>query len=445
MSNNNSSNYINSARRRFGVGLPIAKNTPKQYATRQKQYMASRSELFENSRAYLASDYFNAEVQGLNPEDFYSWVNTNIRLSDIAKTATATETKKLDDYKEILLPEYHIDYFPIGAKVITAGNTWLCVNPSNISSANATAVVARCNASYNSYDDFGNVITEPIVVEKYSMLGNDNVTPSNLVLMDGYFNITCQINATTRRLHQNSRIMLGNNVYHITGITDFIQEFSGDRNSCHIMKFTVRLEEVTQNDDNVKDFIANGLQYSFEAKIDGANKLNVGQTTQLEAQFVAQNAGEDIILSEEPTWEWYSSDENIAIVDEYGSVTAKSDGNAVLRAVLAQNTAISAELELVVENLLITPYVAFIGLIPASISQYGTIDISAAYYENGAETDNELTWKFSGADYRDYGYVIGESGKEISLACFGASETPLAITAEYGEYTATISIELEGY
>ena len=442
---NKSENYINASKKFFGMGKPVGTNTPTQYASRQKQYMAKRSIVFDNQRAYLSSDYFNAEVQGLNPDDFYSWVNTNIRLSDVSKTSSATATKKTDDYKEVLLPEYHIDYFPIGAKIITAGNTWICINPSNISSVKTTALVARCNASYNSFDDFGNVVTEPIVVEKYSMLGNDNEKPNNLVLMDGYFNITCQLNDNTRRLHQNSRIMLGTNVYHITGMTDFIQEFTGDRNSCHLLTFTVRLEEVTDADDVTKNFIANGNNYSFSASISGISELNVGQTAQMTAHFKATYAEDLLPSSQEATWTWSSSDENVVTVDEDGVVTAKSVGNATIQAVMEQNTAISSQIELAVKQVNIAPYVAFNGAIPSKLTQYGTIDITAAYYENGVETDNELTWKFGGANFMDYGYVIGENGKEISLACFNASKEPLIITVEYGEYSAKISIELEGY
>ena len=62
----------------------------------------------------------------------------------------------------------------------------------------ATSVVARCNATYNSYDYYGNIIVEPIVVEKYTMSNNDNDNSINLVLMDGYFNITCQLNENTK-------------------------------------------------------------------------------------------------------------------------------------------------------------------------------------------------------------------------------------------------------
>ena len=77
----------------------IRTNAPSQYAGRQKQYLAERSALFDAERAYLSSDYVNADVQGLTA-DFYEWTNTNIRMSDIIRPS-ASLTRKNDDVKQI--------------------------------------------------------------------------------------------------------------------------------------------------------------------------------------------------------------------------------------------------------------------------------------------------------------------------------------------------------
>ena len=166
-----SQKYVKDAIAFIGRGVSVPQNTPEEYASRQRQYMAGRSRAFDSHRAYLASDYFNADVQGLNPDDFYRWNNTNIRLSDVSSSDSSSFSgRKTDDFKIVLFPEKHIDYFPVGAKIKTAGSVWICINPSNVSSVKPTAIVARCNSSYNSFDYYGNIITEPIIVEKYAML-----------------------------------------------------------------------------------------------------------------------------------------------------------------------------------------------------------------------------------------------------------------------------------
>lgn len=447
MGKNKSEKLINGVIGASGsIPLPPT-NTPTQYGSRQKQYMADRTARFDANRAYLASDYVSAEVQGINPENFYEWVETNIRLADIA-TLTASATKKTDDFKEILLPELQIDYFPIGAKVNTMGSVWICVNPSNLSSAKANAVVARCNSSYNSYDHYGNVVTEPIVVEKYSMLGNDNESPINMVLMDGYFNITCQLNETTSVLRQNSRFILGNKPYHITGLTDFIQEFSGDRDSCHLLNFTARVEEPTEADDITVNFIANGKNYNYGAEMSGLDRL-IGGTDMQTAQFTpifTLNGDEIKATDEYPlTWVWQSSNPFVASVDENGLVTGKTTGSCTITATLQENPNIVASKAVSVYFSGTTHKVIFTGLIQSEIEQYDSATYTARYYDNSVETANALAWTFSGANAECYSASVADDGLSVEIMCLQSSNTPLTITASYGDDKASVNVVLEGF
>ena len=407
--------------------------------------MANRTKGFNQQRSYLSSDYVNADVQGLT-NDFYEWINTNIRLSDVT-SLSATSTKKTDDYKLILFPDLQIDYFPIGAKIQTMGNTWIAINPANMSSVDAKCIIARCNASYNSYDYYGNIIAEPIIVEKNVMLGNDNETPNNLVLMDGYFNITCQLNENTSRLKENSRIILGDKPYHITGLTDFIQEFSKNRNSCHLLTFTARVEEPQINDDLKNTFIADGKLYGFQINIEGNNELNVGETSQLIPYFIKRydsDITEVMSTDDYPlTYIWTSSDTNIATVGETGNVFANTTGDVKITAKLKQNPNIYSDFELFINEVKTQPYVAFLGVIPSAISQYEKKIISAAYYENGMETKNTIEWEFSGADKDTYNIVIDKN--DITIECLSASDVPLRIKAYYDNYYTITDIILEGY
>lgn len=443
MAFNDSEKYIKSVSMFNGGGVRMS-NVPKQYEDRKRQYMAERNAMFDSQRSYLATDYMNADVQGV-AEDFYEWVNTNIRLADISSGAV-NATKRTDDFKQVLFPELGIDYFPIGAKIKTMGNTWLCINPSNISTAKTTAVVARCNASYNSYDYYGNVITEPIFVQTPSMQGNDNEHKQNIVLMDGSFNITCQLNGNTEQLKENSRIILGKKPYHITGLVDFIQEFSGDRESCHLLTFTARVEEHTEKDDITKNFIANGKEYDFDCVLQSTSNLSVGESVPFIAHFVKNG---EIVESTDKypiTWKWESSDESVAVVDKNGNVNAVSIGDTKITAKMVQNTNISVSVELAVkENKEIENRVVFTGIIPECLSQYDSIVIPAAYFSNGKETNEALEWCFDGADEKDYSVEISKDGKSVEITCISPSEECLEITASYGDKYAIAIIELVGY
>lgn len=445
MAQNQSEKFINGAILQSG-GIPnVQTNMPLQYKDREKQYMAKRSRQFVSERAKYASDYVKAEVQGIAKDDFYRYFKTYVRLSDMHTSPTVTQ--QTDDTKNVLFDEPKIDYFPLGAKLKTMGSTWICTNPSNLSSALTNAVIRRCNVSYNLYDYYGNVLTEPIILEKVTMMGNDNGTPQNLVMMDGYFNVICQHNENTKQLGLNQRIILGSKAYHITGFNDFYQEFSGDYDSTHILYYTVRIEEPNQNDD-VPNHIANGLLYGFTAKIMGnTGEIKVGDTVDLTAVFLKRNG--DKVQEVQPTdeypitWNWTSSNPEIATVSENGQVTAISSGVAQITATLAQNTAVTATVELVVKQAITEPYIAFDGVIPQSIEQYDSTTLSATYYENGIATDKPIMWTFGGANERSYTATV--KGNSVEIYCVLADDEPLIVTASCGGKSVETQIQLLGY
>lgn len=444
---NQSEKYLQNVIKQSGgtVGGTFPRNTPIQYANRQHQYYARRTTQFIKARAYLSSDFVQADVQGLIQDDFYKYLSTYIRLSDLVSqsaTSTNTSAKNVDDIKIILFQEPSIDYFPVGAKVQTMGSTWICVNPSNISSVHGTATVQRCNAAYSLYDYYGNIVTEPIIVEKLVMSSNDISNPQNLVLMEGYFNVICQLNKYTRELGQNQRIILGSKAYYITGFTDFIQEFTGDYDSVHLLRFTIRIEEPTVADDLI-NHIANGNNYTFEASITGPTEVRQGAAITLSSHFI-KNGQEVLSTQDYPlTWRWASSNTEVATVDENGTVTAISEGTARITVMLEQSESITAMSDIVVTEAVLEPYVAFIGVIPTSINQYTSAQITAAYFENGVATNEPVAWSFSGAS--ESSYYTAADGNTLTINCLRADRTPLVVTASYGKNSVSTSVTLEGY
>nr|DAU13398.1 MAG TPA: head closure knob [Caudoviricetes sp.] len=423
-------------------GSKVVQNTPEQYNSRQKQYLADRTSRYIAERSYLASDYVQADIQGLLPY-FYDYTTLNIRLADIL-SPNANATKKVDDYKQVLIPDRAVDYLPIGAKINTMGSTWIVINPSNISSVSANAVIARCNATYNSYDYYGNIIVEPIVVEKYTMSNNDNDNSINLVLMDGYFNITCQLNENTKNLGINKRIILGDKPYHITGFTDFIQEFTGNRNNIHIMSFTARIDEPTESDDLTMG-IAGGKEYVVGAELNGQTDLIAGQATILTADFLINGKKVESTTEHPLTWEYKSSNESIAKVSSDGRVNTYRQGTAKITAQLVQNPLVVASIDLLITEAVNAPYIAFDGLIHDYVSQYSKETFSATYFENNLATNYPLKWSFSGATKRDYIATVSEDGRSVTIECLSASEKPLKITATYNGVKASIKVNLVGY
>lgn len=420
-------------------------NTPAQYENRQYQYLAKQTTQFIKARAKYSSDFVQANVQGLNNSDFYEYASTFIRFSDVVSQTAITinsSAKNVDDIKLILFAEPSIDYFPVGAKIQTMGNTWICTNPSNISSVHGTALIQRCNASYNSYDYYGNIVTEPIIIEKLLPASNNNKISDNLVLMEGYFNVICQLNSNTTQLGQNQRIILGSKAYHITGFTDFIQEFSGNYDSIHLLRFTIRIEEPTVDDDLI-NHIANGKNNSFNVVINGPTELQEGETAQFSAFFIKNNQNVQATTDYPLTWLWQSSNPAIATVDNNGNVNAISEGTVQISATLQQGTGLTQMIQTTVKKANLSPFVNFIGVIPESISQYSNATLTAGYYENGTLTANQVVWSFSGAAPESYYTEINNN--TATIYCVKSSETPLVVSVSFADYTMAVAIDLEAY
>lgn len=436
---NDSEKYIQGAILQSSGTLQPQSNIPLQYANRQNQHLAIRTQQFTSARAMYSSDFVEAQVQGVL-KDFYEYITTNIRMSDVRSNSSTTT--QIDDYKTVLFEDREIEYFPIGAKVITMGNVWICANPSNISGAQVTAIIRRCNASFNYYDYYGNIKSEPLIIDKTAMQSNDNIAPSEQILLSGYFNAMCQLNEVTKReLGTDKRIILGSKAYKITGFTDFIQEFTGDYDSAHILNFSLRIQEPDDNDD-LKNRIAGGKTKLFNAEIIGESIIRQSGTTKLSAVFIKNN--EQVIPTEEYpiTWIWESSDNNIATVDESGLVTGKGIGIAHITAKLAQNDKLSATVDIFVNASKTGAYVAFTSVIPPAVEQYESITVSAAYFENMQQTDEAITWSFTGANRKSYAIAI--NGNELTIYCIKADNEPLTVTAECKGQSISFDLILEG-
>ena len=435
--------YIEAALGAAKPSINFLSNAPPQYKDRRKQYLSKSTKAFVQNRAKYSSDFVGAYVQGLDPADFFAYTPVKIRFSDCS-AISAISKNKADDYKEILFENGNIDYIPAGAKIKTMGSTWIVLNPQNISSAICTAIVVRCNTSFNSYDPYGNIVTEPIFVSNEAMTGNTNVPAINLMLMRGYFNVICQLNENTKRLNQDQRFILGTKAYNITGFQDFVEEFTGNRDSVHLLNFFCHIEEPTELDDISENYIANGKSYSFTAKLTGRNKMLLnGQSGKETVHPIFVSNGEESDLS--VTWKYESSDEKILEVDAEGNVYARSAGKAKIKATMQENNSISAKLEIEVEEGDLYSVTEFVGYCKPKLRQNESAVYKASNFTNGLESENPVYYQFEGADPLFYSYV--QNGKELTVTCLGYSEDPLLISAySNGVSTKTpISIRLSGY
>lgn len=417
-------------------------NRPAQYNDRRNPYFGDSTARFVQAYGKYASDYTACRVQGLDsdPNNFYEWSEQLVRFADARKKGNAID-RPIDNYKEVLFVNRRIEYVPEGAKLETMGSTWLVTNPANISSAVGGGIIRRCNATWNHLDWYGNVLKEPMVVENVKLNANANDFQETMLIMQGYFNITIQRNGETENLDVNSRLILGRMAYQITGYADVAQEFTGDDESCRLLRFTARMTEPDREKDDLMRRVANAYPFTWEVNVSGRAAMSTGEKAKFTAASLRNGEAADGDAEHPTRYLWYSSDESVCRVDPTGNVTAVGEGACTITAVLVQNE---------------EHYGTYTVTVAESVSgvhwqtdpverleAYGKTVLTAIYTENGAETGDAVEWTFTGA--AEDSYTAEVDGSTATVYCWGGSVNPLTVTAACKGKSVSTDITLEGW
>ena len=135
---------------------------PAQYKDKQFEYFSNATHLFREKYLEYASDFFEAEIQ--NWDRGGVWETIYIRMADVVRPSAAIQ-RHFDTYKMVIPRDPSVNYLQPGTKLRAMGNYWLVVNPINISGGEGSGIVQRCNAVWNYLDWYGNIVSEPIIVE----------------------------------------------------------------------------------------------------------------------------------------------------------------------------------------------------------------------------------------------------------------------------------------
>lgn len=388
-----------------------------------KQYMDAPARRILEKMAPYSTDFFGAEAQGLDPEDFWKTDWYEIRAADVFPSASISESSRHSDWKTITFRRRDIDYIPAGAKVWFWKSCWLAYNPNNIGGAYAAAVIRRCNQNWKRYDYYGNILIEPFVVERPSTRSNTNEYNAYQGLPDHYSNCVMQANPETLSLKENGRIVMGRAVYAVRGLSDYILDFSTEEDSVRLLYFSLYFQQPTERDD-MENQIADGKTFSWTILADGPREMREGQT----AQFSPSSLRCGQAPSREVSYLWESLSPGLT-VDENGKVTAISTGEGTVRCSLEQNPGIYMDIPISVTA---REALAWACTVPGTLPVYRELTLSV-------ESGRDVTWGFDGPEGL-YRAVV--DGKSAALTPYFPSDTPLMVTVTDGESVLTAQILL---
>ena len=429
-----------------GYAPSFSNNDPAQYADKQHEFFADVTKMFRQDRLRFASDFVDASVQTWDGAGNEKWISLKMRFANIVRPSSAIQ-RHFDDYKQVIPEDPHFTYMRPGTKIRALGSVWLVVNPDNTSGGEGMAMIRRCNAVWNHLDWYGNVVSEPIIIENPRANASNPDTQLDENISAGYFGVTCQYNDFTRQVNDNTRLILGDagnpienaKAYQVTGYGNFFREFTEEADSVRLLTFSIRVLTKNDDTDDLVNCVAEGKKFSWETMLTGPETVAPGKTAQY--SVTAYRNGEKVYdAPEHPvSYIWTVSDSEIAVIDQDGVLTAKAPGSVIVTASLEQNTRKQNEMHVTVGSE--STGVVFVTPPPAIMGPMDSVMIRAAIYDNGDEISAAVGWTVGGADQRAYRYTI--SGNYLTITCFGYSEAPLEIRAEYNNQHAEARIWLE--
>lgn len=439
MANSNiSKNIVNGLISSYDLNV-IHTNAPSNTTPRHSKYNAETAEYYHKYAKY-ADNVFDAEMQGLGYDDFYAWKKVRLRSSAVIDPSTGENLST--SWQKIMILDKHVDFIPIGAYVRFNNATWIVYNPDNIASAVGTAIVVRCNTTYNTLDYYGNIVKTPMYYAKGTILASSPYYMQYSATIDGYQHIIMQLNDVTKGITNNTRIILGKSAFGMYGVSDFPEEFTGDESTCHILRADLRLQETLPVDDIV-NHVADRGHFSFDIAIGGKDTMHSGETSVLTVASY-RNGKEVVSRDENPiTYSWSSSDESVAEVDNNGNITAFKEGDAVITCTLDQNPSITDSFELTVIEREESSYIDFISPVPSTVRTFSQIVIEAAYFDEGIQTSDAVAYSTTAVPSN--AYSTSTDGNVLTIQTWLPTTEPITIVCESNGKYEIARINVEGY
>lgn len=291
-----------------------------------------------------------------------------------------------DDYQVfIFTPDFPEPYY--GMKFKWGRNYYLVINVDKGSGLSTSAEVRRCNNTLRFFDENGNKIYEPCILDQVLRFTNNNDTMT-IVTGKAEQYIWCQRNSRTIKIKPNDRFLFGVPEQRIGfriyagGFGNSLNTITGDDKSPTLTQFYVEEYEMNYQTDDIENGFANAERFEYSIDISENNTyFDVGATAKLNATVYR---GKEVV---DEKIHWCSSNDEIVSIED-NELTALAPGEVTLSARMVDNKHVFGSITVTVlessaepnYDILINPDINY-------VLENEEIAITATVYKNGIAQD----------------------------------------------------------
>lgn len=351
-----------------------------------------------------------------------------------------------NDYKVfVFTPDFPVEpYF--GMKFKWGRNYYLVTNVDSGAGLVTTAEVRRCNNTLRFFDENGNKIYEPCIIDQVLRFTNNNDTMT-IVTGKAEQYVWCQRNDRTRKIQPNDRFLFGVPEQRIGfrlyagGLGNSLNTITGDDNSPSVTQFYMEEYEMDYQQDDIINGFANVNRFEYSIDISENNTFyDIGVKSKFNAVVYK---GKDIV---DKDILWKSSDEEIISIDGDEFETLKA-GTVEVYAIMADNKCIYGSINITVleegsteakYDILISPDINY-------ILEGEVLTINVDLYKNGIKQDDSIEIVDVSVDVPRQNYKLFVDGNSFTIENkkFYLSK-PIKVQCTCGDITKTFDFILRG-
>lgn len=351
-----------------------------------------------------------------------------------------------DDYKTLIFaPEFDVTPY-YGMKFRWMNNYWLVINTNSYGSMINSAEIRRCNNVLRFFNDKGERISEPCIMD-YTLRFANNEDTKTIVVGNGEQKVWCQRNSRTSLIKANDRFLFGTPEQRVSfrlyggGTKNYMNSNTEDDNSPTITEFYTDHYEINPLFDDLVNGYADAYLNEVTIKIqEPLDFINVGQRDVLEAKVYRGNeelSNADIV--------WTSSDESVIAIND-NIAEGISVGGAIITATIKDtNISDSYSLNIVDEpiynkqEIVVEPNINY-------VLQGKSQQFSVYFYVNGIRQDDSIAFVNLTDNVPDNKYeIIVDDNNHFTLINKGMyMDYPVLIKCSCNDINNIIRIELRG-